>query len=115
MLLPIKDLMKQQHLLILAMAILVLYSLVFPQKELYQTLSSADCSRTVNENGKQNQIASSNVDGIKSQIMQIKSCLWKDLEFNSNSFIQDEDHNLTFPDYAFKIPKAVFGMGTLQI
>lgn len=107
--------MKQQHLLILAMAILVLYSLVFPQKELYQNLSSNDCLNTVKENSKQKQIASSNVDVIKSQLMQTESCIWTSLELTSKCFIQAEDHNIIFPDFAFKIPRANVGMGPLQI
>ncbi len=50
--------MKQQTPLFIAMGILVLYSLVFPQKKLYQDLPLSDCLNTAKNNSEEKQIAS---------------------------------------------------------
>ena len=82
--------MKQQHLLFMAMAILVLYSLTFPQKELNPNASSNDNIKIATENS--NQITPSKVDEIKTQLMQTEYERTSS-EISSKCFIQDEVHN----------------------
>lgn len=91
--------MKQQHLLYMAMAILVLYSLIFLQENKYQNLSLNDCIKVAKEKSKQKQI---------------ESGLWTSLELTSKAFIQEEDQNFIFPASTFAIPPIDFGMGPLQ-
>ncbi len=105
--------MKQQYLLFMAMGILVVYSLTFPQKELNQKASSNDNIKTATENNKQ--IAPSKVAEIKTQLMQTASDVRTKLDLTSKFFIQDEDDNLIFSAIAFNIPRIEFGMGPLQI
>jgi hypothetical protein len=105
--------MKQQYLLFLAMGILVVYSLTFPQKELNQNPSSNDTIKVATENDKQ--ITPSKVDEIKSQLVQTESYESTRLELISKFFIQDEDQNLIFSAIAFFSRRIDFRMSPLQI
>lgn len=105
--------MKQQHLLFMAMAILVLYSLIFPHEELIQNPASNDNIKIATQNNKQ--IAPTKVDEFKTQLIQNESCVRTRLELPSNFFTQDEDQNLIFSTIALNIPRIDFGMGPLQI
>lgn len=107
--------MKQQHLLFMAMAILVLYSLIFPNEELIQNRSSNDTTKVAIVSNEQNQKVLSKVDEIKTKLMQTETCVRTRLELPSNFFTQVEDHNLIFSTIAFNIPRIDFGMGALQI
>lgn len=107
--------MKQQHLLFMAMAILVVYSLIFPHEELIKNSSSNDIMSVATVSNKQNQKALSNVDEIKTQLLQTESFERTSSEFTSKCFIQNEDHNLIFSTIAFNIPRIDLGLGLLQI
>ena len=105
--------MKQQYLLFMAMGILVVYSLTFPQKELIQKVSSNDNIKIATENDKQ--ITPSKVDEIITQLVQTESYESTRSELTSKFFIQDEDQNLIFSAIAFNSRRIDFRMGPLQI
>jgi hypothetical protein len=107
--------MKQQYLLFLAMGILVVYSLTFPQKELNQNTSSNDNIKNVKENNKENQLVSFKIDEIKSQLMQTESYMFTSMELTSKFFIQDENQNKNFSTVASIFPRIDFRMRPLQI
>lgn len=105
--------MKQQYLLFMAMGILVIYSLTFPQKELNQNSSSNGTIKVATENDKQ--IAPSKVDEIKTQLVQTESSLSTYLDLTSKFFIQNENQNINFPTVASIFPRIDFRMSPLQI
>jgi len=106
--------MKQQTPLYIAMTILILYSLAFPQEKIYQNLSINDCIKIAKENSKQKQIAESKINVSKSQLKQAESGRWPSLELTSKAFMQDEPQNFIFPSSNFVIPPIDFGMGPIQ-
>ena len=91
--------MKQQHLLFFAMAILVLYSIFFPQEELYQNFSSNDCIKIADEENKQKQIILPKFETIKFQLMETEPYLYTTLEITAKPIIPVENYNFVLPTF----------------
>ena len=79
--------MKQQTPLFIAMGILVLYSLIFPQEKIYQDIPLSDSINITKNNSEEKQIASIKVDFSKSRLMQSESGLWPSLELILNIYL----------------------------
>ena len=79
--------MKQQTPLFIAMGILVLYSLIFPQEKIYQDIPLSDSINITKNNSEEKQIASIKVDFSKSRLIQSESDLWPSLELISNIYL----------------------------
>ena len=79
--------MKQQTPLFIAMGILVLYSLIFPQEKIYQDIPLSDSINIAKNNSEEKQIASIKVDFSKSRFMQSESGLWPSLELILNIYL----------------------------
>lgn len=95
--------MKQQHLLFLALGILVVYSLVFPQKELNQNPLSNDDIKIEKETDNEHQLTSFKIDMINSRSTQTESYIFTNFKRTSKLFILPASNNLNFPPIDFRM------------
>ena len=89
--------MKQQHLLFFAMAILVLYSLIFQQEEKYQSQTASNHIKIVEEKSTQKQIVLPKLETIKFQLMETEPYLYTTLEITAKPIIPIENYNFVLP------------------
>ncbi len=89
--------MKQQHLLFFAMAILVLYSLIFRQEEKYQSHLSSNHIKIAEAKSTQKQIVLPMLETIKFQLKETEPDLYITLEITDKPIIQFENNNFVLP------------------
>jgi hypothetical protein len=91
--------MKQQHLLFFAMAILVLYSLIFQQEEKYQSHISSNYIKIAEAKNTQKQIVLPKLETIKFQLMKTEPYIYTTLEITAKPIIQFENNNFILPTF----------------
>ncbi len=91
--------MKQQHLLFFAMAILVLYSLIFQQEEKYQSHISSNYIKIAEAKNTQKQIVLHKLETIKFQLMKTEPYIYTTLEITAKPIIQFENNNIILPTF----------------